>query len=417
MVKNTAYFLFILLMLPAFSQAETIEVCASCPITTIQSAVDKASEYDTIVVKEGVYKENGIIVSKSLHIKGEGKAIIDAGNKEGIITVQETENLTIEGLTFRNVEISYIRDYAAIKLIRSKHCVLKDNLLENTFFGIYLEKSDSCLVENNYVTGNAKTESSSGNAIHIWNSNYNTIKDNTVEGHRDGIYLEFAKNSDIINNISRKNIRYGLHFMFSDDNLYQENSFIKNGAGVAVMYSKRITMTKNNFANNQGAASYGLLLKDITDSNISDNVFRNNTTGIFAEGTNRTEVRNNEISRNGWGVKMMGSCDELIITHNNFRANTFEVSANAKRPGSNSFTGNYWSSYTGYDLDKDGLGDIPHRPVKLFSYLLSRSPASVVLLRSMFTDLLELAEKITPVLTPEFITDEEPLMKPINLKQ
>lgn len=200
--------------------------------------------------------------------------------------------------------------------------------------------------------------------------------------------------------------------MFSDQNQYVGNTFSKNGAGVAVMYSKGIEMKKNTFSDNWGPAAYGLLLKDITDSKITRNTFSGNTIGIHAEGSNRLQVEENTYRRNGWAFKVMGSCEEVKIVRNNFISNTFEVSSSAMRANSNMFDQNYWSSYTGYDLDKDGLGDVPHRPVKLFSYLLEQSPQGIVLLRSMFTDLLELAEKVTPVLTPEFVKDEHPSMKP-----
>ncbi|MDX1629079.1 MAG: nitrous oxide reductase family maturation protein NosD, partial [Fulvivirga sp.] len=72
-----------------------------------------------------------------------------------------------------------------------------------------------------------------------------------------------------------------------------------------------------------------------------------------------------------------------------------------------------WNEYAGYDLNKDGIGDVPHRPVKLFSYVVTRSESSIILLRSLFIDLLNFAEKVTPVFTPETLVDEQPLMKPV----
>ena len=54
----------------------------------------------------------------------------------------------------------------------------------------------------------------------------------------------------------------------------------------------------------------------------------------------------------------------------------------------NKFDGNYWSSYSGYDLDKDQIGDVPYRPVKLFSYVVNRTPETIILLRSLFVDLI-----------------------------
>ena len=59
------------------------------------------------------------------------------------------------------------------------------------------------------------------------------------------------------------------------------------------------------------------------------------------------------------------------ITQNNFIGNTFDVATNAKNI-KNDFNGNYWDQYAGYDLDKDQVGDIPFRPMKVFSYVIGR---------------------------------------------
>jgi len=220
-------------------------------------------------------------------------------------------------------------------------------------------------------------------------------------------------NSLIENNISENNIRYGLHFMFSNHNRYHRNLFKKNGAGVAVMFSKFITMTGNTFDRNWGSSSYGLLLKEIYDGEISANSFLGNTIGIYAEGSNRLIIQNNHFVNNGWALKIMGSCLDNLFTENNFISNTFDLSTNSFQQH-NTYRQNYWSSYNGYDLDKDGYGDVPYRPVKLFSYLVARVDPSIILLRSLFIDMLEFAERITPMFTPTNLVDQRPLMKPYD---
>jgi nitrous oxidase accessory protein len=389
--------------------AQILEVSKNGPIQSIKKAIELAKPHNTIIIKEGTYLESGIVIDKPLSLIGLHHPVIDGQFKGEIITIQ-ADSVVIEGLILQNVEVSAIKDYAAIRISRSKHCTIRNNQINNAFFGIYLEKADSCQVQNNRIHSQAKMESTSGNAIHVWYCNTMLIEGNHLSGHRDGIYFEFVTNSRITNNISTRNLRYGLHFMFSDSNVYRSNQFIKNGAGVAVMYSKHITMTENTFRDNWGAAAYGILLKDITDSHIEKNTFLQNTVGIHAEGTNRTVMRNNEFRQNGWALRMMGSCEELSFEHNNFIANTFEVATSNNYSSGNTFRGNYWSSYTGYDLDRDGTGDVPHKPVKLFSYLMEQVPTAMVLIRSLFIDLLELAEKVAPVLTPATILDNGPSM-------
>jgi nitrous oxidase accessory protein len=198
--------------------------------------------------------------------------------------------------------------------------------------------------------------------------------------------------------------------MFSNDDKYTKNTFRNNGVGVAVMFSSRITMKQNEFSMNWGRASYGLLLKEINDAEIIENTFRENTIGIFVEGSNRVNYLSNNFSRNGWAIKFSGGCSANDISENNFIHNSLDLIVNTKL-ASNKFHHNYWSSYSGYDLNRDGIGDVPHFPVKLFSYILDQAPEAIVLMRSFFVDLINFSEKVSPVFTPKEVRDDFPKME------
>lgn len=401
--------ILLLSLLSYTADADRIRVGKSEIIPSVTQALALAGDGDTIIINGGTYQEGNIIITRPVALIGINNPVLDGQGKNEILSIQ-AGNVLVQDITFRNVGFSAVKDNAAIRVIRSNHCVIRGNRLLNAFFGIYLENSDSCIVENNRVTGQATRETTSGNAIHLWYSKSAVIRNNEVSGHRDGIYLEFVENSRILDNKSLDNLRYGLHFMFSDNNRYHNNQFTGNGAGVAVMYSKRIEMTGNTFKDNKGAAAYGILLKDITDSRIERNNFRENTTAILVEGSNRLTVTNNNFVRNGWAVKIMGSCESLCFTENNFIGNSFEMSAGSRNMSGHRLAGNYWSNYSGYDLDRDGTGDVPYRPVRLFSYIVDQFPEAVILIRSLFIDLLELAEKVTPSVTPAYLVDEQPKM-------
>ena len=175
------------------------------------------------------------------------------------------------------------------------------------------------------------------------------------------------------------------------------------------MFSKRIKMIGNTFRKNWGTAAFGMLLKEINDAEISGNIFEENTIGINIEGSNRIRYENNSFLKNGWAVKVLGACYENTFTKNNFLYNSFDISYNSKL-NDNVFDQNYWSEYTGYDLDKNGIGDIPYRPVKLFSYIVNKTPETIVLLRSLFMDIIDFSEKVSPVFTPDNLLDKNPLM-------
>jgi len=389
--------------------AETLVVCNTCETKTIKKAIAISKPHDTIKIQKGTYKEYGIDVNKPLTLIGENYPLID-GEKQGEIMTITSDSVKIEGLILKNVGNSYTEDFAAIRVKKSNYFEIKNLVIENLFFGIYIEKSNYGKIINNKILGSAINEYNSGNGIQLWYSHHINIENNHVQNMRDGIYLEFADNSLIKNNTSTHNLRYGLHFMFSNNDEYEGNTFKENGAGVAVMFSKHINMHKNKFLNNWGSASYGLLLKEINDAKITGNIFDKNTIGISIEGTNRVDYTDNEFINNGWALKVRGACYANKFSNNNFLYNSFDVSYNSKI-NDNTFDQNYWSNYTGYDLDKNGVGDVPYRPVKLFSYIVNRTPETIILLRSLFIDIIDFSEKVSPVFTPDNLVDNNPLIK------
>ena len=407
-MKNFSLLLIFLLSIQL--QAREILVCQGCELSSVKAAVALAQDGDVIRIKSGIYKENDIrILNKSIHIIGEDFPVIDAEMKGTAFSIQ-ADGVTLEGLRIINIGKSHTSNFSAVLMAHSKNFRLLNNRLENVFFGFLIEKSSEGTISGNIVKSKAVEEANSGNGIHLWHSKHIQISNNRVSGTRDGIYLEFTGNSVISDNFCSKNLRYGLHFMFSDHNKYQGNIFERNGAGVAVMYSKHIEMYRNSFRKNWGSASYGLLLKEISDAELQHNLFEDNTVAISADGTTRINYVENDFLGNGFGVKVRGGCYNNVFERNNFQYNAFDVGYEGAL-NENRFSNNYWSEYSGYDLDKDGRGDVPHRPVKLFSYLVSQSPEAIVLLRSLFIDLVDFSEKVSPIFTPANLTDDNPQMK------
>jgi len=400
----------VLLLLYSFVSAGQIRVGPNLPVESIKSAIAMARPGDTVFVEQGIYREHDIEIHIPLTLTGINRPVIDADG-QGFIFRVFADNVTIRGFKLINVPVSYIRENAAVYTSKIDTFLFEDLHLENIFFGFHIEKSHNGIIRNNRISSNGVAEISSGNGIHLWYSNRIRLENNQISGMRDGIYLEFSNNSIINGNESRHNIRYGLHFMFSNDDRYEKNLFEQNGAGVAVMFSKKIYMKQNTFRLNWGAAAYGLLLKEITDLEVIENTFDQNTIGINADGSNRVHYERNTFSGNGWAVRFIGACYGNKFIGNNFLNNALEISYKGSING-NFFDRNYWSSYAGYDLNRDGIGDVPYRPVKLFSYIVNETPETIVLLRSLFVDLINFSEKVSPVFTPDNLKDENPMMVP-----
>lgn len=381
------------------------------PYHRVADAVLAARPGDTITVRAGVYREPTIRIDRAVVVLGDGGATLDGEGQRELLVIA-APGVTVRGLTFRNTGRSHREDRAALRVLETGDCLIEDNVFTDTFFGIYLQGASDCVVTGNRLVGQIGGEGGTGNGIHSWSSARLTLVNNTISGHRDGIYLEFSRHATVQGNISTGNRRYGLHFMYSDSSRYERNQFRSNGTGVAVMYSSHVSMVDNDFALNRGPAAYGLLLKEISRSELVGNRFIGNTTALVADGANALEVRSNLFRRNGRAVRLLASTEGGAFTGNAFEGNSFDVVVNS-RGITTAFRGNWWDAHRGWDLDRDGTSDIPHHPVRLFALLVERSEPTLLLQRSLFVRLIDAAERAVPVLTPQNVSDPEPRMRPI----
>ena len=413
---KTFLFVVTLAILPVATtaRATAIRVGADEAHATIAAGLAAAQPGDTVLVANGLYNEHGLVVSGSIVLLGKDYPVIDAQNQGDILTVTAAGAI-VRGFLFKNVGSSYVEDRAAVRVQKANDVRVEDCRFENTIFGVYVEHSESVRVAGNHLTGSGGSEVSAGNGIHLWYCKRALVENNEIHRHRDGIYFEFVEDSMIRGNLSSHNVRYGLHFMFSHRDEYVNNRFEDNGAGVAVMYTTHVTMRGNSFVHNWGTSSYGLLLKEISDSEITGNRFIENTVGLHAEGSNRLVVTGNEFIDNGYAARILANSSGGTFTHNNFTGNAFDVATNS-RQSFNTFDSNYWSEYRGHDLDRDGTGDVPHHPVRLFSLLVEKSPPGLVLLGSLFVNLIDTAERVMPVFTPETLVDQHPSMTALSLE-
>jgi len=391
------------------STARTIAVGKDQLVTSLAKAVALAGDYDTILLNKGLYREGNIIINKSIRLIGIDMPVLDGENKYEILTVSG-KGIIIKGIRFINSGYSIMNDYASINLIDADYVLIENNVVEHAYFAIHVANARNCVITSNRIIGTPQTEQTSGNGIHLWKCDGMVVERNEVEGHRDGIYFEFVTNSYVSKNTSHHNIRYGLHFMFSNNDTYISNNFRENGAGVAVMYSHHVLMLRNVFEKNWGANAYGLLLKEISDASIARNSFIGNTVGILMETTNRIDAQFNKFSHNGWALRIQASCADNYIHLNSFNGNSFDVATNGTAM-MNRFFQNYWDRYEGYDMNRDGVGDVPHHPVSMYSMVVEQNPHSLILFRSFMVSLLDKTEKAIPSLTPELLIDEQPLIK------
>jgi nitrous oxidase accessory protein len=394
---------------PARASAARIDVRPGAG-NPVAAALARAADGDTLVLAPGVYREPTLVLSRAVTLLGRPGAILDGAGRHEIVRITG-RGVTVQGLGLRDTGTSGIEDRAALRVEGTGGCRIVGNRFDGTFFGIYLARVDGCEVRDNVLRGPDLGQLEAGNGIHLWHARNVRIVDNVVERHRDGLYFEFTRHADVRGNRSDHNSRYGLHFMFSDSCTYVRNVFERNEAGIAVMYSHHVTVVGNRFLDSWGSAAYGLLLKSISDSRVEGNLFRSNSVGLHLEDANRNVIRRNRIERNGWALRLMANADDNTIEGNDFVANAFDVVAGGDR-STTTMRRNHWDAYRGHDLDRDGIGDVPHRPVRLFALVVENNPPALALLRSILLDLLDLAERVMPVLTPASVVDPAPALRP-----
>ncbi len=383
---------------------------------TLQSRIDQAQDGDSIIVNGGTFNED-IVLTKSLHLIGNHSPVIRGTGRGSIVTILAPW-CTISGFVIKHCGKMLVNEDAGI-LIKSDHNTVRNNTLSDILFGIYLLQSDSNRITHNSVTGRPTLDQGErGSGIHVWNSHYNILEYNTISETRDGFYIQNA-NYTLIQDNEVHHLRYGLHYMYADSNTFLRNIFRDNVAGAAIMFTRGIVMKHNIFLRNRGFSSYGMLLQDCHYSIADSNIFSDNVTGIFFESSTNNLFRNNIIARNDLALMMFQNAIHNTFSHNNFIDNLNPLTIVGRRTESLwslNGKGNFWSSYDGYDIDNNGIGDIPMKVENVFSYLEGKNANVRLYLYSPASQALAVSAKAFPILDISGEIDEYPLIDPVPLQ-
>jgi nitrous oxidase accessory protein len=406
-----ATILFFLLASPALAETLTVGPPPS-QYATIQDALSAAREGDTVVVEGGTYVGQ-FILDKSIALEGKARPIL-RGTGTGSVVVVTSDRCLIRGFVIEHSGHDLQREDSGL-LLKSSENVIEGNDLRGVLYGIYLFHSERNTIRNNTVRGLSEIEAGGrGAGLHLWNSSENLIEGNTIIETRDGMYIQSSHHNRIHrNHVSR--LRYGLHYMNSDDNRFEDNTFEYNVAGAAIMYSKRIEFRRNVFAHNRGFSSFGILFQDCEDNVAEDNLIVDNATGVFMEALRRTSFRGNVIAENDLALMVYSNSEGNVLTKNQFLENLSPLRVVGKRAGaawSEGGIGNYWSDFDGYDLDSDGIADLPHKVQNVFEYLEGNYPRLRLYLNSPAAQALATAERTFPVVKGSSESDPKPLMRP-----
>lgn len=400
------------------ANAKVLEVGELHSYRTIGAAITAAQPGDELLLDEGVYKEQ-IKLEKPLTITGKPGTIIQ-GSSTGTVLLISEGPCKVRGLTIRGSGESLVNEDSGIKLLQAQKCVIQDNKIEDVLFGIFVISSSNAEIQNNTVTGKDLPPPRRGDGIRLYNSHNSHIDGNRLVRTRD-LAIWQSNHVSARRNILREN-RYGLHYMYCDDSLFEDNVFEDNQVGAAIMYSRRLTLRNNRFVGSRGVGAVGLFLKVADDVVAEDNWIIDNSRGIFLDEAPqgmqaRCILRNNIVGGNDIALSMQPSVDRAEFSSNSFIANRVQVEilGGSIRPKDFSISGkgNYWSDYLGFDANEDGIGDTPYQIEEFFESLTRRWPELGILRMSPAAGALETASRAFPVGKPRIsVIDHHPLIKP-----
>ncbi len=402
-------------MVAAFSAPVTSSGAEKAGRFDLQRAVALAQPGDTIMVPPGRYDGN-LRIDKRLALIGVGKPVVHGSGAGSAITVV-ADSCVLRGFVVEHCGTMLVDEDAGI-LVKSDWNVIEENILRDVLFGIYFYHAEhNRVVDNDIAGGRDLPLGEKGSGIHVWNSRRNSFVGNRMTDVRDGFYIQFANHTWIERNTAT-NVRYGLHYMYADSNVFLGNSFCGNVAGAAIMYSSGIVMRNNVFAHNRGYSSFGVLFQDCHGLVADSNVIADNVVGMFFEASTNNTFRHTIIAQNDIALQMFQNSTGNTFTENNFIDNLAPLTIVGKRTETqwnHDGRGNYWSSYSGYDLDGDGIGDVPMKIQNVFQYLEGRNSNVRLYLYSPASQALAAAANAFPVLEINEEIDEHPLIQPVDL--
>ncbi len=378
----------------------------------LQPLIDAAEPNDVLLLEPGIYA-GPVVVDLPLTIDGQGHATIDAGG-EGTVVLLDTDGAQLRNLHLTNSGTSH-NDIDSGVQVRGNFNIIKDNVIDDALFGIDLQQSNNNIVRRNVIRSKERDLGLRGDAIRLWYSFNNKITDNKVSNSRDMVVWYSADNT--ISGNEATGGRYSLHFMYSRRNLVEGNRFYNNSVGIFLMYSDGVVIKNNFIAHAIGATGTGIGFKETSNVTIENNRILYCATGLYLDispyepdTTNR--MTDNLIGYNGIGVRFLNDWKGNIFKRNRMKGNITQVAVNGNGGANrNTWEGNYWEDYEGFDRDGDDVGDAPYELYAYADRLWMDMPAAQFFMGSPTLEMLDFLERLAPFSKPDLILrDKRPLM-------
>ncbi|MBI2095922.1 MAG: nitrous oxide reductase family maturation protein NosD [Candidatus Omnitrophica bacterium] len=361
------------------------------------------------MVEKGIYS-GPLEITKSVRCEGRDTPVIDGGGKGTVVTIKAPD-VVLRGFVIRNSGDLLASENSGI-LAAGARPVIENNRFEDVLFGVYLSRAAGAVLKGNSFLGKTLETSRRGDLIRVWYSDNVLIENNRTERGRD-VVLWFSKNLNLRGNDFRHG-RYGVHFMYCRDAEVEGNRLIGNSVGAYLMYSEGLRLSGNTVSGNRGPSGFGIGFKDMKNAFLENNLVASNRVGLYLDGCEAMVCRNNIIAHNDIGFDLVPTARRNRFESNNVIDNAEQTRIDGPSAQSlNDWAGNYWSDYRGFDADRDGRGDVPYRPMRLFERLTDRFHDLRIFSGGPSAQAVDFAAATFPVFapTPKF-EDEHPRMRP-----
>jgi nitrous oxidase accessory protein len=349
---------------------------------------------------------------------GSREAVIRSSG-EGTTLRVEADGAQVLGLTVDGSGGRFDLLDAAIR-VQAEQARVEGVLIRNAVFGILVEKSRRVILRGNEIEGSpGKALGLRGDAIRLWETRESRIEGNRVRFGRD-LVVWYSPANQILGNWVEGG-RYGTHLMYSHENEVRRNRYVGNVVGVFAMYSRDLEIQGNLFARSGGAAGVGLGVKESGNLRVRGNVFLANTTGVYLDTSPLYLDQRNRFERNVFrlgqtAIVFHSSADRNTFEENSFRDNQVQVRVEGRGDALRvDWRQNDFDDYAGYDLHRDGFGDLPHEVRSLSEDLTYRFPALAFFRGAPVLSLVEMAGHVAPLFAPRvLLRDPAPRMAPLD---
>lgn len=384
------------------------------PGEPIQPLLDALPPGATIRLAQGRHV-GPLRIERPLALLGEAGAVL-AGPGTGSVVVVSAPDVRIEGLEITGSGLDTPAMDSAILLTQTAvRARVRSNRLVDNLFGVYVHGAAGSVIENNLISGRRDLRlSEAGNGVAIWNAPGAQVIGNAIRHGRDGIFVKTSSHNVFANNTFDE-LRFAIHYMYTNDSRIVGNRSRGNHVGWAIMYSDRLEIRDNV---SDGDRDHGLMLNSTNRSQVVGNVVRGGREKcVFVYAANDNLLKDNWFEGCPIGIHFTAGSERNTITGNAFVGNRNQVKYVGTRylDWVHEGRGNYWSDNPAFDLDGDGIADRPYRPNDVVDAILWTLPAAKVLVNSPAVQMVRWAQARFPALYPGGVVDSAPLMRPVTV--